>query len=453
MDASTVTVGASRPVRPDIPRGTGVAWRLAPLADRRRVDVLLRVFGATSLPIGVNQGRLTAMGLPSETTDVALRKIRTVAQWDIGWTWAAQRFLGEARAHHRLGQDHAAALAERHAALAYHLAGSLVFDDPRKMRTLRASASSLYARTLPVLHPAVRRVDVAWRTSVLPGYLALPENASGPVPLAVLLNGTSTSKEETLLWSAAFLAHDLAVLALDWPGSGESALTVPPTPDCDDFTDGVIALANAHPGIDASRVALVGFSLGGAVAAFAAANDRRIGAVVAVTPPYDPRPWLARAQPLLRQHLAAIAGGETQAAHLAAAFALPGIVERARCPMLVIGAGRDLIVPPQEAIRYCAAAGERGTLLWYRDGSHGLYEMLPDWTAEAARWLTSVLLGITPSTWVDEPHGASDRRHVGSQTPDLTPLRDTPTLRRAPHGTWASHCFIATRYFKPTKKP
>jgi alpha-beta hydrolase superfamily lysophospholipase len=69
--------------------------------------------------------------------------------------------------------------------------------------------------------------------------------------------------------------------------------------------------------------------------------------------------------------------------------------------VLVLGAGRDLIVPPAEAARYCAAAGERGTLLWYPDGSHGLYEALPDWTEDAARWLTSVFRGITPSTWVD----------------------------------------------------
>jgi alpha-beta hydrolase superfamily lysophospholipase len=70
--------------------------------------------------------------------------------------------------------------------------------------------------------------------------------------------------------------------------------------------------------------------------------------------------------------------------------------------MLVIGAGRDLIVPPEEALRYCAAAGERGTLLWYPDGSHGLYEALPEWTAEAARWLAAVFSGQPASTWVDE---------------------------------------------------
>jgi alpha-beta hydrolase superfamily lysophospholipase len=402
MDAHPVANEFPAAAHPVIPRATGIAWRLAPLADHRRVDAFLRVFGGKALPVGVNQGRLAALGLPLDVANLALRRVRAVRDWDLAWTWAAQRFLGETRAHQRAGQHDLAALSQRHAALAYHLAGMLVFDDPRKLRNLRASASTLYARAIPLLRPEVRRVEIPWRTSRLPGYLALPEQTASPAPLVVMLNGASTSKEETLLWSDAFLHQGLAVLALDWPGSGESALTVPATGDCDDFTDGVIALAAADAGIDATRVGLIGFSLGGAVAAAAAANDRRIGAVVAVTPPYDPRPWLSRAQPLLRRHLVALAGGEQQAARLAGAFALPGVIERTRCPILVLGAGRDLIVPPQEALRYCAAAGERGTLLWYPDGSHGLYEVLPEWTAEAATWLTTVLSGITPSTWVDE---------------------------------------------------
>lgn len=402
MDARPVTGHAVLPADPVIPRATRLAWRVAPLADRRRVDAYLRVFGARDLPLGVSQGRLAAMGLPGDITARALRKVRAVADWDLGWTWAAQWFLGESRTYERTGQEHAAALAQRHAALSYHLAGMLVFDDPRKMRTLRSAATSLYARSLPILRPTVRRVDIPWRTTTLPGFLALPEQDAGPAPLVVLLNGTSTSKEETLLWSGEFLAHGLAVLALDWPGSGESALTVPPTSDCDDFSDGVFALAEHDPGLDADRVALLGFSLGGALAAITAANDRRIGAVVAVTPPYDPRSWLHRAQPLLRHHLASLAGGERHLSLLASAFALPGVVARVRCPVLVIGAGRDVIVPPEEAIRYCAAAGERGLLLWYPDGSHGLYEVLPDWSAQAARWLVAVLLEITPSTQVDD---------------------------------------------------
>jgi 2,6-dihydroxypseudooxynicotine hydrolase len=387
---------------PVIPRTTAVVWRMAPLADQRRVDAILRLFGARALPMAVNRGRMEAMGLPDEVVEGALRRVRAVQDWEVAWTWAAQRFLGESRVQQRTGHHEAAALSQRHAAMAYHLAGMLVFDDTRTIRALRASASSLYARSLPVLRPTVRRVDLPWRTAQLPGYLALPESVDGPVPLVVLLNGTSTCKEETLLWSGPFLEQGLAVLALDWPGSGESALTIPPTPDCDDFTDGVMHLAVAEQDIDASHVALIGFSLGGAVAALGAAQDRRIGAVIAVTPPYDPRTWFRLAQPLLKRHLATLAGGEKQADQFAAAFALPGVIERVRCPMLVIGAGRDVIVPPEEALRYCAAAGERGTLLWYPDGGHGLYEAIPEWTAEVARWLAAVFSGQSVSTWVDE---------------------------------------------------
>src|SRR3954453_24015660 len=245
---------------PIIPRATDIAWRFAPMADDRRINSLLRLFGARTFPVGVNHGRLAIMGLPDEITRAALRRVGSVQDWDVSWTWAAQRFLGEARVYQRTGQHFPAAVSQRHAALAYHVAGVFVLDDPRKPRALRASSSSLFQKSLPVLQPTVRRVQVPWRTSHLPGYLIQPLQATSSVPLAVMLNGTSTSKEETLLWSDPFLKHGLAFLALDWPGSGESALTVAPTADCDDVSEGFFSISTAQPGIDASRIGLVGFS-------------------------------------------------------------------------------------------------------------------------------------------------------------------------------------------------
>ena len=72
MDTGAVMDPASIATIPVVPRSTRIAWRLAPLADRRRVDVLLRIFGAKVLPFGVNQGRLVAMGLPSDVTELSL---------------------------------------------------------------------------------------------------------------------------------------------------------------------------------------------------------------------------------------------------------------------------------------------------------------------------------------------------------------------------------------------
>ena len=383
-----------------IPRRTALAWRLALLADQRRLNAYLRLFGAAGLPL-VSSGRLAAMDLPPDTTLAALRKVRAIADWDLAWTWAAQRFLSESRTHQRMGRRAEAALAQRRAALAYHIASILIFDDVRKVRTLRDACSTLYAQATRVLQPDVRRVEIWWRAARLPAYLALPDDPTGPAPLVVLLNGSSTSKEETLLWAAPLRARGFAVLALDWPGSGESALTMEPTADCDDLTHGLFAFAELDPALDASRVALLGFSLGGAIAARAAAHDRRVRALVAVTPPYDPRPWFNRTTPLMRRHIATIAGGMEEARRLCAEFALPGVIEHISAPVLVLGAGRDLIVPPEEGLRYCAAAGARGTLLWYPDGGHGLYDELEDWMPEVAAWLSDRAGMGTSSTQVD----------------------------------------------------
>ena len=154
------------------------------------------------------------------------------------------------------------------------------------------------------------------------------------------------------------------------------------------------------------------FRSGGAIAARAAAHDRRVRAFVAVTPPYDPRPWFDSTVPLMRRHIATIAGGMENARRLCREFALPGIIEHSSSPVLVLGAGRDLIVPPEEALRYCAAAGARGTLLWYPDGGHGLYDELPDWMPDVANWLTvHAEMGPT-STQVDTE--SSPRRDAPS---------------------------------------
>lgn len=393
------------------------AWRAARLLTRRRVDLLLRTRSAAGLP--VDRARFRAMGLPDDAIVDTLRRVRSLAGWPEAWTWTAQRFLGEAR---RLtGDEHAAevALARRHAALSYHAAQLLAFDDPKKARALRASATGLFAQSLPVLMPTVSRVETAWRASRLPGYLIGPERRSGPAPLAVLLNGSTTAKEETLLWSGPLVRRGWAVLALDWPGTGEAINRGGMVADCDDLTDGVLALAAADPGLDERRVAVVGFSLGGALAVRAAASDRRIAACVAVTPPYDPARWLPMANAILIEQVIAVAGGPDEMAGLVGRFALVGVGRRLRCPLLVVGAGRDLVVPPTESLRLCAEAGDLGTLLWFPEASHGLYAEIDRWVDDAARWLNALL--PAPATGADSTR--VDERAVDT-TADTAAIAD-----------------------------
>jgi alpha-beta hydrolase superfamily lysophospholipase len=368
---------------------------LAGRLGEREADLALRLVPGRVFP--ALAPRLAAMGVEARLATAALARVRRVEDWSEAWMWAAQRALGNGREAATGGDAVGEAAGKRQAALAFHIAGWPP-PDQRTQRALRASSATLFAEALPVLDPAVRRLAVPWRTGRLPALLALPTRADD-APLVVLLNGMTTAKEETIAWTAPFLARGLAVLALDWPGTGEAASGTPATADCLDLLDGVLDLADAEPALDPARMAVVGVSVGGALAVRLGQADGRVAVVVAVTPPYDAPPWLPRLGPLLRRHIADHAGGPDRFDELAAGLSLARPAGRHRPPTLIFGAGRDLIVPPGESLRLAAALGDDATLVWRRGAGHGLFAAIPAWTTEAAAWLAVVL--DSESTQVD----------------------------------------------------
>ena len=50
--------------------------------------------------------------------------------------------------------------------------------------------------------------------------------------------GASVEDRTLLLWSDHFLERGIAVITLDWPGTGEASHVLL-TADCDDVTDGI----------------------------------------------------------------------------------------------------------------------------------------------------------------------------------------------------------------------
>jgi alpha-beta hydrolase superfamily lysophospholipase len=364
-------------------------WNLSRRLTPKSINYYLRLRSAKSIPHTM-RARFSAMLIPAETIDRALSEVHRLDDWVGAWSRAAQRFMAESRREETAGDWEASAVARRNAAMCYHAAHLVTEDDPRIVRALRASAVQAFSQAITRLVPGTRRVGIPWRTRRLPAYLSVPYEATEPVPLLVMLNGATTTKEETFLWSSAFRDRGFAILALDWPGTGEATDGQPLSSYCDDMTDGIFALAASEPNIDEESVAFLGMSLGGVVAIRAAATDRKIGAAIAITPPYDPRPWVNSINPIVAQQLVSLAGQAPSVTVLMADFSLPDVVGRVRCPTLVFGAARDLVVPPDEAIKLTSALGDLGTLVWYPDAAHGLYDRVDDWSSLAAEWLATL---------------------------------------------------------------
>lgn len=394
-------------VAPNIPllwnRSSDV-WRLSSRLSPRRIDLFLRLRTARKIPLSF-RARFMAMRIPADIVDYTLGDVRGLDDWMPAWNRTAQQYLSEARREDSAGRWFEAAVARRHAAMCYHAAHFVTDTDPRTVRALKAAGVAAFSQAVTRLMPETRRIDLPWRTHRLPAYLSFPARYAGPHPLVVMLNGATTTKEELLLWADRFLDRGIAVMTLDWPGTGEAAnLTL--TADCDDITDGLIELAASEPALDPEMVTLLGFSLGGSVAIRAAALDRRIAACIAVTPPYEPRAWIHYVNPIVRQQLLLLAKDPDLIEPLLNEFSLADVISKLRSPLLVFGAGRDLVVPPEESLHLAAAVGELATLVWYRNGSHGLYEYLDDWTDLAAQWVGAMFPTGEPidteSTQVDE---------------------------------------------------
>ena len=366
------------------------AWRWSRRIDKRSIDNLFRARSARIIP-GSLKARFTAMGIPENIVHDTLGSIRSLSQWGNAWIETAQRFLGDYRRQVSGDSGFSADEAKRLAAMCYHFAQILIFDDDRTVTLCRASTASLFAQAQPRLYPYAHRVRLPWRTIELPAYYMVPENRGSQTGLVVILNGASTAKEETFLWSRAFIQRGLAVIVIDSPGTGEASRVAPYSPEDVDVLDGVFELVGEQPNLDPRRVSVLGVSMGGNQAMRCLAYDRRILAGVAVTPAYDPARWINRASPLIQRQVQALSGTPGMSAvELAAGFDLKSVVSRIRRPVLVYGAGRDLIVPPGDSQLLASQLGGVGTLVWFADGGHCLYDRIPQWTMESADWIDAI---------------------------------------------------------------
>ncbi len=227
---------------------------------------------------GIDVGVIQAVGAAVGDGDASA--------YHAAWVAMGDRIAGEADAALAAGRPTAGALylqASVCYATSYHpLYGAPV--DPRLTATFRRQIE-VFDKGLSLRPVPVAPLRIPYQGTSMPGYLIRAEGRETETrPLVILTNGyDATVTENYFAVAVAVARRGYHCLVFDGPGQGEMLIEqgIPIRPDWEVVIRAVVDFALTQPGVDADRVALSGWSLGGYLALRGAAGEPRLAACIA----------------------------------------------------------------------------------------------------------------------------------------------------------------------------
>jgi len=337
--------------------------------------------------------RFTSNGTDYADFTATLARIGRWADWCREWGVTAVHYEQLAEAAEAAGQQRTAAGAWQRAALAWHWGKFVFVDDPVQQRAAHERSIACFFRAAPALTPPAELVRIPYGGTSLAAYLRVPAAAGlGDLPVVIMAPGLDSTKEELQATAEYFLARGLATLAIDGPGQGESEYELPIEPAYEKVATAAVEYLQDRSGLDQERIGLFGVSLGGYYAARAAAYEKRLRAVVALAGPYrldldwDELPEQTRAT----FHARSGAKSEAEARARAAELTLESAAAHIDTPLLVVGGGRDAIIPAYHQERL-AKEVKTAELALYPDGTHGVTNRAYESRSRMADWMAARL--------------------------------------------------------------
>ena len=329
------------------------------------------------LPIG---GAPWGGGEIDEAHRVGLRlrgRVGDDAAWFEEWTRMAEDLERKGRERAAAGHDRSAAAYLLRAAHYYHIG-------ERYLHPKTADSLAAYRRGVEcfkeaagrIRRPRIEHVEVPYEGTSLPGILVHAEpggGGPGRAPAMVFLDGFDITKEIQYFKGIPDLAaRGIACLIVDGPGNGESIRfrNLPLHHETERYATAAYDYLAARPEVDPQRIGVMAISLGGYYAPRAAAFEPRLACCVAWGAQWDYHTtWKDRFERMARhetlslsvpwQHLLWVFNVKTRAEALKRleGFRLDGVVQKIRCPFLLVHGEGDAQIPLDIARRCFDAVG------------------------------------------------------------------------------------------------
>jgi dienelactone hydrolase len=337
--------------------------------------------------------RFIANGVDTNDYQYLARTIERWEDWSPAWSAVAD-------IHAEMGEEaesrHNFESAGEHyfqAAMLYHFGKFMVVRHPAQLHAGHRRTVAVYQRGLPLYEYPGERVEIPYEDGrSIPAILRKPQHTPRP-PVVIVSPGLDSVKEELHNYGNDLLRRGLAVLTVDGPGQGELEFDLPLRPDYEVPIRYIVDYIASRIDLDATRIGMLGVSLGGFFAARAAAFEPRLKAVIMLASGYNLADHFDR-YPLLTQEafMYRLKVSDEQAAReKLKAFSLEGLTKNITCRFLAIFGRRDRLFPSEDAERVVAEIGANAELWMFEDGNHVCNNIPYRYRPQQADWLRSAL--------------------------------------------------------------
>ena len=231
-------------------------------------------------------GMYPLIGLDPSDVREAFSNIKTSSddEWAAGFSAVADRYMAEGKSLQ--ASNPAKADADYIRAWRLYSFGRWPVPSSEGKKRAYAKALDAFLTHAKMMDPPLEVVHIPFEHSEIVGYMRLPKNAKGPVPVIIAISGLDSRKEDLTENFGVVLNSGIGFIGIDSPGTGQAPIKASET--ADRMFSKVIDYLQTRPEVDKTRIGVDGQSFGAYWATKLAIVERaRLKVVVAQSPPVD----------------------------------------------------------------------------------------------------------------------------------------------------------------------